>query len=120
MFVKRSGKRIFGAEFTAAEKKAMDIEIRRQLAEYDRQHEKEMAALILWIKHELDGDGPKKLKRFFDEFDSSIYAMISRYELEEDDRFNLAQFKLNDYLEKFGTSLDEWYDEKHPSETTRE
>ena len=116
MFVKKAGNRIYGAEFTAAEKKAMDIEIRRQLAEYDRNHEKEMAALILWQLHELNGDGPKKLKKFFDSFDKNIKEMIDRYELEDDDRYNVCLFKLNEYLNKFGTSFDEWYKEKNDNE----
>lgn len=38
MKVKKAGKRVFGAVMSAAEKKAMDMEIQRQLAEYDRKH----------------------------------------------------------------------------------
>ena len=116
MFVKKVGGKVYGAEFTAAEKKAIEIEINRQLAEYDRKHEKQMTALILWQLHELNGDGPKKLKRFFARFDENIKESIERYELEEDDRFNLAEFKLNEYLRKFNTSLDEWYKEKNDDE----
>lgn len=33
MKVKKAGKRVFGAVMSAAEKKAMDMEIQRQLAE---------------------------------------------------------------------------------------
>lgn len=116
MFVKKVGSKVYGAEFTAAERKAMDIEIRRQIADYDRKHEKEMTALILWQLHDLEGFGPKKLKRHFDRFDENIKETIERYELEESDRFNLAEFKLNEYLRKFDTSLDEWYKEKNDNE----
>lgn len=116
MFIKKAGSKIYGAEFTAAEKKAIEIEIGRQLAEYDRIHEKEMAALILWQKHEMDGDGPKKLKRFFESFDKNIKEMIERYELGESDRFTLAQYKLDEYLRNFGTSFDEWYKEINDNE----
>ena len=38
MRVKKAGGRIFGGAMSAAEKKAMDLEIQRQLAEYDRKH----------------------------------------------------------------------------------
>lgn len=48
MIVKKSGKHIYGADLSAAEKKAMDIEIRRQLAEYTKKHEQEVSAIILW------------------------------------------------------------------------
>ena len=45
MKVKKAGKRVFGAVMSAAEKKAMDMEIQRQLAEYDRKHIREIDAL---------------------------------------------------------------------------
>ncbi len=42
---KESRKRVFGAVMSAAEKKAMDMEIQRQsLAEYDRKHIREIDA----------------------------------------------------------------------------
>lgn len=48
MKVKKAGKRVFGAVMSAAEKKAMNMEIQRQLAEYDRKHIREIDALVLW------------------------------------------------------------------------
>ena len=36
---------------TVAEKKAMNLEIQRQLAEYDKKHATEIDALILWVLH---------------------------------------------------------------------
>ena len=38
MQVKKAGGKVYGAVLTAAEKKAMDLEIQRELAEYDRKH----------------------------------------------------------------------------------
>lgn len=38
MHVKKAGGKVYGAILTAAEKKAMDIEIQKELAEYDRKH----------------------------------------------------------------------------------
>ena len=78
MFVKKVGSRVYGAEFTAAERKAMDIEIRRQIAEYDRKHEKEMTALILWQLHDLEGFGPKKLKRKKENFTGQMNYRLKR------------------------------------------
>lgn len=43
---------------SAAEKKAMDLEIQRQLAEYDQKHLVEIDAMILWVLHERFGFGP--------------------------------------------------------------
>lgn len=45
MRVKKAGGRIFGGTMSAAEKKAMDLEIQRQLAEYDRKHLIEIDAI---------------------------------------------------------------------------
>lgn len=43
MQVKKAGGKVYGAVLTAAEKKAMDLEIQRELAEYDRKHIAEIA-----------------------------------------------------------------------------
>ena len=61
MRVKKAGGRIFGGAMSAAEKKAMDLEIQRQLAEYDRKHMVEIDAMILWVLHEQFGFGAKRL-----------------------------------------------------------
>ena len=53
---------------SAAEKKAMDMEIQRQLAEYDRKHIREIDALVLWELREQLGFGNKRLKKFYDNF----------------------------------------------------
>lgn len=63
MKVKKAGKRVFGAVMSAAEKKAMDMEIQRQLAEYDRKHIREIDALVLWELREQLGFGNKRLKK---------------------------------------------------------
>lgn len=75
MKVKKAGKRVFGAVMSAAEKKAMDMEIQRQLAEYDRKHKMDVLKKIqddpdnpfgALIKangqsHYIDADGNEKL-----------------------------------------------------------
>ena len=45
MRVKKTGKKIYGAEFTAAEKQAMDMEIERQLAVWDLNNAKDIDEL---------------------------------------------------------------------------
>lgn len=62
MKVKKAGKRVFGAVMSAAEKKAMDMEIQRQLAEYDRKHIREIDALVLWELREQLGSAIRGLK----------------------------------------------------------
>lgn len=104
MIVKKSGGQIFGAHLTAAERKAMNLEIQRQLAEYDLKHELEIEALILWTLHDQFGFGPTRLKRFYDRFNSAVKALVSRYELEDTDDIWLCTHK----LKEIGVDLENW------------
>ena len=63
MRIKKAAGKIFGADLTAAERKAMNLEIERQLAEYTRAHGLEIDAIILWVLHAQLGWGPKRLRR---------------------------------------------------------
>ena len=77
MQIKKAGGKIFGASLTAAEQKAMNMEIQRQLVEYDRKNELELDAIILWELHTQLGLGPKRLKKFFDGFSDALNALWS-------------------------------------------
>ena len=46
MIVKKAGGKVYGAIFTAAEKKAMDMEINRQIIEADRRYTDD---ITLWF-----------------------------------------------------------------------
>lgn len=96
MKVKKAGKRVFGAVMSAAEKKAMGMEIQRQLAEYDRKHIREIDALVLWELREQLGFGNKRLKKFYDNFSRGIEALIRRYEMEQGDDVWLCTYKLKE------------------------
>ncbi len=108
MKVKKAGKRVFGAVMSAAEKKAMDMEIQRQLAEYDRKHIREIDALVLWELHEQFGFGNKRLKKFYDNFSRDIEALIRRYEMEQGDDVWLCTYK----LKEIGCDLEKWEKER--------
>ena len=100
MKVKKAGKRVFGAVMSAAEKKAMDMEIQRQLAEID--------ALVLWELREQLGFGNKRLKKFYDNFSRGIEALIRRYEMEQGDDVWLCTYK----LKEIGCDLEKWEKER--------
>jgi hypothetical protein len=104
MIIKKSGKTIFGAELTNAEQKAMEIEIRRQLADYTRKYRKELLAVVLWELRTQLGFGHDRLKQFYLKFEPAIQDMIERYELAESDADWLCTHK----LEEYGVNLDEW------------
>lgn len=109
MIVKRSGKMIFGAELTVAEKKAMEKEILRQLAEDNRKNVIEIDAMMLWQLHEVFGFGPGRLKKFFDAFVPGIDEVADNYEMQDtDDKIWLFTHKLKEY----GIDLEQWHKEK--------
>lgn len=58
MIVKKAGGKIYGAQLTAAERKAMNIEINKQIAENEHKHMMEVDALVLWELHVQLGFGP--------------------------------------------------------------
>ena len=108
MRIKKAGNKIYGAELTAAERKAMNMEIQRQLAEYTKAHEEEMDAVILWQLHEQLGFGPKRLKRFYDNFAPVMKDLIARYELDDSEQTRACTKKLRDY----GIDISEWRKER--------
>lgn len=107
MHVKKHGGRVYGADLTKEERKAMDIEIKKQLAEYDRKHAIEMDALVLWILHDKFGFGRKRLRRFYDEFAGIIKELIEWYAMDDTDAVWLCTQKLKDR----GIDLEEWHKE---------
>ena len=92
---------------TVAEKKAMNLEIQRQLAEYDKKHATEIDALILWVLHSEFGFGEKRLRRFYDRFNKAIAELLERYVMEENDKVWLCTYLLKQY----GIDLEKWREE---------
>lgn len=108
MIVKKTGSKIYGAELSASEKKAMDLEIRRQLADYTHNHELEMTSLILWQMHVQFGFGPERLRRFYDGFNEAVDALNGRYEFEDSGMVWLCRKTLKDY----GVDIEKWNEER--------
>lgn len=112
MRVKKSGKEIYGAELTAAEKKAMNMEIARQLAVYTRKYQIEIESIFLNDLHEHHGFGETRLKKAFDRFGDDLDDLIKRYELGDEDKFWLATKRLKDQ----GYDIEQWHREKYPND----
>lgn len=80
MTVKKSNGKIYGANFTAAERKAMELEIQRQIVEYNDKNATEISAMVLlYILHTEFGFGKKRLRDFFNKFTREIEALGERY-----------------------------------------
>ena len=89
MQVKKAGGKVYGAVLTAAEKKAMDLEIQRELAEYDRKHIAEIDAT------------------YYDAFHDRIKELVSRYEMEDQDDIWLC----TQMLKRIGVDVEAWHKE---------
>lgn len=117
MVVLKSGKHIFGAKLTAAEKKALDMEARRSLAEYTRKHELEIEATVIWqIKRVLEEELGEEvdvglLKRLYDGLDVELNKLIDHYEMDDEDAQWLCTKKLKDE----GIDIEAWRREKYPN-----
>lgn len=112
MRVKKSGKYITGAELTAAETKAMNMEIARQLAEFTRKYKVEIESIYLKEMRTSHGHGAIRLRRDFDRFGNELDELIKRYELGEEDKFWVAQ----ESLKEEGFDVDKWHREKYGNE----
>lgn len=108
MFVKKFGGKVYGAQLTRAEQKAMDMEIQRQCAEYDRKHMDEIDAMILWTLHEEFGFGETRLRRFHNAFVKRFKDLIERFEITDDEGILWLYTKL---LRDEGIDISKWNDE---------
>ena len=109
MQVKKTRGKVYGANLTAAERKAMEMEINRQLSEYSKKYEMEINSIILWELHEQLGFGPKRLKRFYDNFKPVFNDLINRYSIgDTDDSTRLCTYK----LKEIGVDIEKWNNER--------
>ena len=109
MIVKKAGGQVFGAELTAAERKALDIEIRKHLAESLRKQAIEIDSAFLWyLREEFEFDNDT-LKRIFNGFGSKINQLCERYEMVDvGDDVWLCTHK----LKECGIDVEEWSKER--------
>ena len=108
MRINKFAGKVYGADLTAAERKAMNMEIQRQLEEYTEQHRLELDAMILWVLHSQYGWGEKRLRRFYDLFEKELDELLKYYELGAEDRAWLCTY----LLKKDGIDVKKWSCEK--------
>ena len=109
MVVKKAGGKVYGATLTAAERKAMDLEIKRHLAEDIKKHHMEIDSIFLWYLHEEFGFGLERLKRVYNGFSPKLDELCKRYEMyEPGDDVWLCTHKLKEY----GADLEQWEKER--------
>ena len=112
MIVKKAGGQVYGAELTAAERKAFDMEARRILAEHTRKHELEIEALVIRQVRRATGWGELRLKRFFNGFDNELGSLCERYDMKDNDAPWLCTYE----LKQEGFDIEQWHRDRHPNE----
>lgn len=105
MIVKKVKGQVLGAVLSASETKAMNIEIQKQFADYERNHAMSVDAIFLWQLHVQLGLGPERLKRFYENFRPELDKLINRYEdgTPKDDIWVSTQA-----LKDYGIDLEKW------------
>ena len=104
MRVKKTGGKVYGAVLTTSEKKAINMEIRRQLAEMVKNNMEEVDATVLYVLMTEFGFGKKRLRRFHDIFCEQITALVNRYEMDSDDDVWLC----TEMLKRRGIDINQW------------
>lgn len=107
MKVKKYHNTIFGMDLSSAEEKALNIEIQKKYAEYDRKNAIEVDAIAMVVLHEQFGFGAERLKKFYLAIKPEIDKLVSRYEMEEGDAIWLCTNK----LKGIGVDLEAWHKE---------
>ena len=82
----------------------MQKEIRRQIAEHDKEYWLDMDACVLWVLHARFGFGATRLKRFFDAFSEEHKRLSEKYQMDDDTRF-LCRYLLKQDL---GINVEDW------------
>lgn len=113
MRIKSYNGKVFGAELSAAEKKAMNIEINRQLVERDKQYAADIDAMVLYTLMAHCGWKKTRLKSFWKAFIVEHKALREFYEMNEPGDNEWLAHRM---LKKIGVDINEWYKEEQPDE----
>ena len=113
MRVKKLNGKPYGVEFTAAERKAMNLEINRQLMERDEKYKEDIDAMVLYVLMAHYGWKKKRLRKFWNAFIAEHKALREYYLMDEPgDNEWLAHRK----LKQIGVDIHQWYKEDEQNE----
>ena len=115
MRIKKAGGKVFGAVLTATERKAMEMEINRQIVEADRRYADDIDAMVLYTLHVHLGFGKKRLREFYDAFSVEHDRLIQYYQMPDD-----YTWLCKEMLKRIGVDVEAWNKErKEPNETEK-
>lgn len=114
MRVKTHNGKPYGADFTSKERKAIELEVGRMIAEANRKNAENFDSLVLYALHAYKGYDKDELHDFWIGFCKEHKELCDRYEMYGvGDNTWLAKQKLKD----IGVDVDEWYKEIRQNET---
>lgn len=105
MFVKQIRGKVFGAQFTKKEQQAIDMEVKKYVAEQNEIYNKNLDAVLLYTLRKEFGFGAKRLKQFYDSARNATRKFHEEYGsggLEEFPNFCKRE------LLRIGVDLDKW------------
>lgn len=108
MRVKQYRGKPYGVELTSKERKAMDMEINRQLVERDKAYQADVDAMVLYVLMSRYGWKKKRLRQFWDAFNEEHKKLCEYYMMDEPgDNIWLA----HRMLKEIGVDVTEWVKE---------
>ena len=108
MIVKKHNGKVYGAEFSNAERKAMELEVGRMIAEANEKNAANFDALVLYVLMANYGWKKDRLKKFWLAFCKEHKALCDRYMMYGvGDNAWLAKQK----LAEIGVDVAAWYKE---------
>lgn len=113
MRVKKFNGKPFGVEFTAQERKAMNLEINRQIAERDEKYKEDIDAMILYVLMVHYGWKRKRLRKFWNAFIAEHKALREFYQMNESEE---AEWLAHRMLRDIGVDVHQWYEEDNKNE----
>lgn len=108
MIVKQYRGRVFGANLTVKEQKALQLEINRQIIEADRKYMNDVDAMVLYFLFKHLGFKKKRLRRAWEQFTVIHDDLVRHYELPTTDNAWLADVE----LKRIGVDVAAWNAEK--------
>lgn len=107
MNIKKSNGKVFGVSLSNAEKKALDMEIARQLADYTQKYELEVESMVLLVLRDEFGFGEQRLQRVHKGLSKGIDDLVNRYQMTDQDAAWLCTYKLKEE----GFDISKWDEE---------
>lgn len=89
---------------TAKERRAMNIEINRQIVEKDAEYRDNLDAVVLYTLHVVFGFGPQKLRKFYNKLFEEHNKLVKHYEMEDED----GPFLAKEMLKRIGVDITAW------------